>query len=86
MGGDGLRMLGSGWGLFLETMMSSLGLMRFENMLLSWSKALRVIVLRGGRRGLVGSRNAAVRSLALAMMRSWTVAVGIGTLCGIHVT
>ena len=78
--------LGCGLGLLVEITMSSLGLMRFENMLLSWSKALRVIVSRGGRRGLVGNCNAAVRSLALAMMRSETVDVGIGKLWGIHVT
>ena len=79
MGTLGLRLL-------VEITMSSLGLMRFENMLLSWSKALRVMVSIGGRRGLVGNCNAAVRSLALAMMRSETVEVGIGKLWGIHVT
>ena len=45
-----------------------------------------MIVLGGGRRELLGNCNAAVRSVALAMMRSWTVAVGIGKLCGIQVT
>ena len=81
-----MGMLGLGQGLLVEIIMSSLGLIRFENMLLSWSKALRVIVLIGGRRGLVGNCNAAVRSWALAMMRSETEAVGIGKLWGIHVT
>ena len=35
MGGDVFGMRGSGWGLFMETIMSSFGLIRFENMLLS---------------------------------------------------
>ena len=54
----------------MEMMVSSFGLTRFAKMLLSWSNALRVMVLVGGRRELlVGNRRAAVRSLALESMR-----------------
>lgn len=47
-----LGMTGSGWGLFMETIMSSFGLTQLEKMLLSWSNALRVMVSDGGKREL----------------------------------